>query len=387
MKAVFINDHPFYVTNTGEVFTSGTLDSTVWSRFTDNFGPLTVVGRGIVLESDDHSHKSANAENVSFDLFMNVRGGKDYFKYEKEIKQKLKWYIKDSDFVIIRLPSNIGVMAANLCIKLGKKYFVEVVGCAFDSLWYYGGLASKLFAPVNFVKTKIAVRNATSAVYVTKSYLQTRYPNPNDSINASNVVIEQFGRKVLDDHLTRLENATDVKKIGMIGNLGLAYKGYSILFEALSTVKISFELSIVGGGDPKWVNDLIVKYGLESRVKILGRINERNEIYQFLDDLDLYVQPSLTEGLPRSVIEAMARACPVVASDAGGIPELIDNKFVYKRLDARSLSRILDEVLSDLPTRMHMAKSNFENSKEYTFENIKTRRNKFLQSIKQSIKN
>ncbi|MGM1429344.1 glycosyltransferase family 4 protein [Sphingobacterium lactis] len=387
MKAVFINDHPFYVNNTGGIFTSGTLDSSVWSRFTDNFGSLTVIGRGIALESDKHSHKSANAEHVSFDLFMNVNGGKDYFKYGNEIKHKLEKYIRDSDYVIIRLPSNIGVMAASLCKKLGKKYFVEVVGCAFDSLWYYGGLTSKLFAPVNYVKTKVAVRNATSAVYVTKDYLQKRYPNPNPSINASNVVIEHFGQEVLAAHLKRLDKASSIKKIGMIGNIGLAYKGYEILFQALSTINISYELSIVGGGDPKWINNLIKKYSLENKIKILGRFNERNKIYEFLDDLDLYVQPSLTEGLPRSVIEAMARACPVIASDAGGIPELISKGFVYNRKDANQLAELIRKVIVDVSLLKKMSEENFETSKKYTFEVIKDRRNNFLQSIKENIKN
>lgn len=387
MSVVFINDHPFSVDKDGAVFTSGTLDSKVWSRFTDNFGDLTVVGRGSVLVDKIHAHKRADAMNVKFDLFMNVKGGYDYFKYKKQIEAKLITYIRESDFIVLRLPSSLGVIASNLCMKLGKKYLVEVVGCPFDSLWYYGGGLSKIIAPINARRNRKAIYRASAVVYVTTNYLQEKYPNPNSQTNASNVVIENFENSVLEKHVRFLRRETTCRNFGMIGNIELPYKGYEYLFKALKEVHQPFQLHIVGGGDPDWINSLIKKYNLKDKVVLRGRINNRDEIFHFLDSLDIYLQPSLTEGLPRGVIEAMARGCPVIGSNVGGIPELIETDKIYKPKDYERLSCLISTHMNNQTELERMSSINFKKSKEYSLERIKLRRYKFFREIKDKIKN
>ncbi len=320
-------------------------------------------------------------------MFFEIKGGKDYFKYRKKIIEKLTPYILQSEYIVLRLPSNIGVIAADLCRKYNKKYFVEVVGCAYDSMWYFGNFQGKLLASVTAAKNKKAIRNADAAIYVTEKYLQNRYPNPKNQINASNVVIEMFDENVLNKHLEYLRTNSEIKKIGMIGNISLPYKGYEVLFKALKDVNVKYELQIVGGGDPAWIKKLIEKFGLEKTIILKGRINSREEIYKFLDGLDLYVQPSLTEGLPRSVIEAMARACPIVASKAGGIPELISEEFIYNVKESKRLSNLINIVLNDINILEKMSRENFIRAKEYSFDTINTRRYQFLQKIKKDIKN
>lgn len=387
MSIVFVNDHPFYVDQADRVFTSGTLGSDVWSRFTENFGDLTVIGRGVKIGDKPHNHTYSNAPNVSFDLFYEIKGGKDYLKYKRQIINKLTPYIQTAEFIVLRLPSSIGVIAAKLCEKYNKKYFVEVVGCAYDSMWYFGNIQGKLLAGYTARKNRAAIYKASGVVYVTKKYLQERYPNLKSNINASNVVVESFEADVLTRHLKLISRGASTKKIGMIGNIALPYKGYSVLFKALSSLTFNYRLMIVGGGAPDWINKLIAKYNLEDKVVLMGRINNREEIYNFLDQLDLYVQPSLTEGLPRSVIEAMSRACPIIASDAGGIPELINKEFVYSVNDYGRLNELLATTLSDIDTLQKLSKENFLNAKEYSFESINERRYQYFNEIKEKIRN
>lgn len=59
-----------------------------------------------------------------------------------------------------------------------------------------------------------------------------------------------------------------------------------------------------------------------------------DKIFEWLDTIDIYIQPSYQEGLCRSVVEAMSRACPVICSDACGERELANEKFIFKRGDA-----------------------------------------------------
>lgn len=387
MSIIFVNDHPFYEDENNNVFTSGTLTSDVWSRFTDNFGSLTVIGRGIPLNEEVHSHAQSSAANVRFDLFYEIKGGFDYIKYKKKIVSKLTPYILNSEYIVLRLPSSIGIIASELCVKYNKRYFVEVVGCPFDSMWYYGGFLAKVIAPLNAFQNRNAIKYASAAIYVTEHFLQKRYPNSNLQINASNVVLTIPEIDVLNNHISLLKNAKSIKKIGMIGNVALPYKGFEVLFKALSSIKDPFELEIVGGGKQDWIKKIISKYSLEKKVILRGRLNSRNEIDQFLDKLDLYVQPSLTEGLPRSVIEAMSRGCPIIASNAGGIPELIDAKYIYPAMVADRLEKLLKTNLFDIDSLVEMSKQNYHKAKAYSFASINSRRYKFLNTIKENIKN
>lgn len=387
MSIVFINDHRFYIDKYQNVFTSGTLTSDVWSRFTENFGKLTVIGRGVLLPNTEHNHKLSSVKNVDFDLFCDIGGGLDYFRYKNKLIQKLTPYIRESEYIVLRLPSNIGIVAAELCRKYNKKYFVEVVGCAYDSMWYFGSLFSKILAPILANKNRKAIKNASAAIYVTSEYLQKRYPNLNMQINASNVVLEKLDFEVLERHKDHICQNNTPKRIGTIGNVDLPYKGYDILFRALKTLDVDYILEIVGGGKAIWINNLIHKHGLENKVTLRGRVNSKDEINTFLDSLDLYVHPSLTEGLPRSVIEAMSRACPIIASDAGGIPELIPPEFIYKKTDSRQLAKRIDDVLQDVDLQQSMSSENFRRAKDYTFDVINERRYKFLKKIKNVIKN
>jgi glycosyltransferase involved in cell wall biosynthesis len=62
--------------------------------------------------------------------------------------------------------------------------------------------------------------------------------------------------------------------------------------------------------------------GMADRVKFLGF---RDDVPSLLQAMDVFVLPSLSEGLPLSVLEALSLKKPVVASDVGGIPEIIEN--------------------------------------------------------------
>lgn len=59
------------------------------------------------------------------------------------------------------------------------------------------------------------------------------------------------------------------------------------------------------------------EYNVMENVQILGEF-KHNDVFSWFDDLDIYIHPSKQEGLCRAIIEAMSRACPIIAADAGG---------------------------------------------------------------------
>lgn len=385
MKAIFIHDHPFHEFN-GNFYSPSAFSGTLWERYLSVFSELKVVGRGRQTSSIEGLSLSSH-DRVSFSPFFNVSGGLDYYKKKKSIKKTLSSLIIDSDAIIIRLPSFIGICAVEVCRKLNRQYIVEVVGCAWDSNWNYGGLAGKLQAPLFFLQNKIAIREAFAVMYVTQNFLQKRYPSNAEIISAvSDVVIEDFEESVLEKHKSLLNRERNAAfQLGLIGNLEVKYKGYEVLFKALDIIRktsnFPFLLNLIGGGNPDYINDLIYKYGLEDSVKIIGLLSSGSEVFNALDQIDLYVQPSLTEGLPRAVIEAMSRGCPVLASSVGGMSELLDNHYLHKAGDHLILSKQIENCFSNQDTLLKMSETNFYKAKDYTYHTLSNRRGKFWQNV------
>ena len=383
MRLLFVHDHMFHFEGS-VAYSPGRFGKNVWSRFFDTglIQEVRVVSRGINANGLDRGLIVSSADGVVFDPLYNVKGGVDYFLYSSEIKEKLREHIREVDVVVIRVPSSLGIYAHAICGELGKPYITEVVGCAWDSMWHYGNLAGKVLAPIKLLKMRKIVRDSTAALYVTKHFLQQKYPFPGEiTENASNVHIGEVDSSVLETRLNKInsDSAERKFKIGMLSNVGVKYKGFSVAIQALKKLKesepgIEFELLLAGGGAADYVNGLIDAHEMHGNVKLLGQLSSGREVFDFLDRLDVLLQPSLLEGLPRSTIEAMSRGCPVLASSAGGIPELINQEFLHQPGDVEKLSRDLRKVLCDVDLQISMAQRNCETAKDYTDDVLSRRR-------------
>jgi glycosyltransferase involved in cell wall biosynthesis len=103
-------------------------------------------------------------------------------------------------------------------------------------------------------------------------------------------------------------------------------KGLAVLVEAFARVQAHADLVLVGGnwddeGHPRQIRALVQKLGLQDRVHLE---NHRDDAGALLRNADVFVLPSFEEARPRSIIEASLLGVPVVASNTGGIPSLID---------------------------------------------------------------
>ena len=101
-------------------------------------------------------------------------------------------------------------------------------------------------------------------------------------------------------------------------------KGLDVLLDALAGIEADHFLCLIAGDGP--LKDVLMarteELGISSRVRFLGF---RGDVELLMDAADLLVLPSLWEGLPMVLLEAMARSKPAIASSVGGIPELIED--------------------------------------------------------------
>ncbi|MGD0886018.1 MAG: glycosyltransferase [Thermodesulfovibrionales bacterium] len=113
---------------------------------------------------------------------------------------------------------------------------------------------------------------------------------------------------------------------GYVGRLS-EEKGIKYLVEAISMLstyeEIPLKLLIIGEGPKrKDLEDFAKEKNLEQRVFFIGF---QSDVENWLPAMDVFVLPSLTEGTPMSLLEAMAYGIPVVASAVGGVPQVIDS--------------------------------------------------------------
>src|SRR5699024_9377130 len=100
--------------------------------------------------------------------------------------------------------------------------------------------------------------------------------------------------------------------IGTLAAIDAPYKGQDDVIKAVHELKkegVDVLYKIVGEGDPSRLEKIIAQNGVKNSVDIVGKM-KHEKVFDFLKDIDLYIQPSKQEGLPRALVEAMSKACP-----------------------------------------------------------------------------
>ena len=99
--------------------------------------------------------------------------------------------------------------------------------------------------------------------------------------------------------------------------------------------------------------------------------------------MHIYVQPSLQEGLPRAMVEAMSRGLMCIGANTAAIPELIEPQFVTRRKSSDDIARLFCGVTKE--QLIEQALRNFNEAREYEEEKVNARRNIFFDNIVKEI--
>lgn len=128
-------------------------------------------------------------------------------------------------------------------------------------------------------------------------------------------------------------------------------KGHRYLLEAAKILRergIRPRILLAGRGKERaYLEQLVTRWGLQREVVFMDFVSD---VPNFLRSIDLFVLPSLNEGLGVSIIEAMAAGRPVVASGVGGIPELVQDRMTGLLVppgDAQKLAEAIARLLSE----------------------------------------
>jgi glycosyltransferase involved in cell wall biosynthesis len=204
----------------------------------------------------------------------------------------------------------------------------------------------------------IAVSKATAIAWARRCWFSKRKSEQSISVIHNGVDVTSLQR-VLSSPEAKSKHGWDNRLvIGSVGRLEAA-KGYEYLLRALPEIFESYPevvVKIAGSGELlEPLRHLAKELGVGDRVDFLGftlRVRE------FLETVDIYVQPSLCEALGFAILEASAVGVPVIASDVGGPAEcVVDNEtgFLVPSRDPDALREALSTLISDEAKRVRMA--------------------------------
>ncbi len=390
---VFVTEARFTKDSKGDIYGDASFSNLLWERYLKVFNRLYIIARVKTdLGFKGNPIYLANSENIFFVEVPYYVGPLEYLKRRKVIKKVISSNVeklKDCKF-ICRIPGQISNLVISVLLKNDKKYALEVVGDP-DDVFAPGAIKHPLrrYFRNKMVKSmKKNIQNASAVLYVTKKTLQKKYP------------VEKgiFTTYASDVQLDNSEFLSTPKKwqykrtlnITSIGSLEQMYKAPDVVLEAINILNQSnseIDINLLWIGDGRFKRNMIElgkRLGIGQNINFIGNVN-KEQVFQHLSNSDVFVLASRTEGLPRAIIEAMSLGLPVIATNVGGIPELLENSVLVEKNNAILLARKIQELITKENFYNQQAKRNFKEAENYKEKYLSERRLEFYSFIKENL--
>lgn len=375
MKLGFIFNTKF-IEYKGDFYSTNLTQSLFEKKYLRFFDEIVVIGRYISTDkSPVDKLVRSNSDKVTFKCIPDQSKITRILMYNKE-KSFIEESLVDCDRVIIR-----GWRGAEICSRLKKTYMVESVSCAWDAYWNHS-ILGKMVALPNYLFQKKHTRKAPYVLYVSNEFLQKRYPTNGIAIGCSDVELPHCDENILITRINRIKQKTEKSHLifATTAAVNVRYKGQKYVIQAMKKLKekgYSCTYYLIGGGEQAYLKNIALKHGVQKDVVFLGAL-PHNQVFSVLDKVDIYIQPSLQEGLPRAVVEAMSRGCPVIGSSTGGTPELCNPKYIFENRNIDMLVKKIIEMNEELEEE---AKRSFEMAKKFTEDILREKRDDFMEKF------
>lgn len=397
LRALLTSEAHFEAFQTRGVYVEGPAKYSTWANYLETFDEVVVLARVAEGASPASEEARADGSGVSFCALPDYHGPWGYLRRLPELKRRAREAIRNCDAYVLRVPGLVGRLVWRELAKTGKPYALEIVGDPWDALG--PGTVRTALRPVlrraAASELRTMCRGAIAIHYVTQRALQQRYPPAKgvyavgfsdalmDSAFASQADIERRWERI-DDAIGK--SADRPLRVGFVGSLSQLYKGPEVLLRAVAECAsrgLSIEALLAGDGRylPA-MKSLAAELGIGAHTQFLGQLPFGQSVLEFLDSVDLFVMPSYAEGLPRALLEAMARGCPCIGSNVGGIPELLRPEDMVPARDAHALAAKLLESARSPDELKRMSQRNLEKAREFNPEALRQIRRAFYEFVK-----
>lgn len=279
-----------------------------------------------------------------------------FFRRAPRLIRQILGLVSTHDVVITRLPGLVGLVTVAIAVVLRRPRAIEVVGDPLDALGR-DSLRRRLLSVVGQRATRWATRRGHAVRYVTQEILQAAYPAKPGAVTV--------GFSSVQSALWFSQEESPVATsptVVALGSQEQLYKGHDLLIRALPAVRAAIpgaRLQLLGDGvrQPE-LRLMCHELQVSDAVDFLGHVAAKADVIRAVDEAWVFAMPSRAEGLPRALVEAMARGKACVGTRVGGIPELLDESQLVDVDEEEALVATLVRLLSDAEERQRLGRRN-----------------------------
>jgi len=358
----------------------------MWNRYLEVFSSVTLVARIFDVTEPSAGCVQASTQGLTFCALPAYSGLLGFARSGHAVRTAVADAVRACPVVVVRSPSPIAYLAARCARQLGRPFGAQIVGDP-DQVFSPGAFRHPMRVPLRVAVTaaqRYVARHAAAVMFVTRHTLQHKYPAQGRVFSGSDVALDDdafaSGRS-FDGHESKPFTLVTVAALDQ------PYKGIPVLLEALAELRRAgrpARLIVAGAG--ALLRDFEAQaesLDVQGQIEFKGQLDQHG-VRRALDAADLFVLPSLTEGLPRALLEAMARGLPAIATSVGGIPELLPAECLVPPRNAIALARRIRQVMDDPVARRSMGQHNRSVALEYHERIQAPRRQAFLLAVREA---
>lgn len=363
-----------------------------YQRYLRVFDRLRLVTRCVYEETLGKTRVPLDLDSrIEFVPIPFFSGPKQYAQKYFAVGKIAKQVVDGCDAAILRLPSTVALRVCDVVMKSGIPYATELVFDAKDAIDGATNIIERMLWKRIHRQMQDACDKANGVSCVTEHYLQKHYTSTKPDAFFSN-----YSSLALNKSFYTSERQYPKKAIFSISHVCTQVqfkgrKGYNELVEAMKILKdrgVNVEVRFAGPdyhNGIRLLSEMAAKLGVSDRVHFIGGVN-RQQLSEYLEESDLYVMPTWAEGLPRVIIEAMAKGLPCITTPVSGNPELVSDHFLVEYSDIKTLADRIEELVSEKEIYERTSAENFIRSLQYEASVLEKRRDEFYTKLKACVK-
>lgn len=385
-RLLLVTDHVYFA-HEEEYYDNFGFDYAFFRGYLDVFDHVDVLCRMENRDSADGLVKSSGP-GLEFHGTPNIHG-LSWFLNSRKYFYRYKDLIDKADAICYRIPATAAwnVHLINQKRKNSRPHMFEFVGDPMDALFSVNDsplkrAIMKTVGKVHSARMKAISDTAVSGSYVSKEHLQQKFPPPK-GVDTEAISSIRLDEKYIREEPRPLRETGPVKIIQTASFVRQKNQSYLVrILDELIRRGHRAEVHFVGAGpEQKDVRDLTASLGLEDKVVFHNQVTGFDRIVELLDSSDIFCLPSFSEGVPRSMIEAMARGLVCVGTPIGGILELIDRKYTFGINKTEEAADLFESLLSRRDEWMSIGRENISRATEYSQTVLIPRRTKVFTQL------
>jgi glycosyltransferase involved in cell wall biosynthesis len=403
MQLCLTLEHRFLQTPDKKIWTITQCAYSFYREYLQVFDQVRVISRVFPVSQAEPNFLPVEGPGVEFYAMPGYKGPYGFLAQFASVRTKAKNAVPSGSAVILRVHSQVANSVEGWLTRRDIPYSLEVTADPYDVLSPAANrhpvapIARRYFTR----RLQRQCQRALAVSYVTQEYLQRRYPpaSVENVLQSSSGEAGQAGQCVMavsdaslspECFVTRTRTTThdpSCLRIVFVGTLQSLYKGPDVLVEAVGLCKaqgIPVRVRFLGSGEQiRSLQSRCVQLGIDQQVDFVGNVTAGGPVRQELDEADLFVLPSRAEGVPRAMLEAMARGLPCLGSAIGGIPELLHQEDLVSPDNPAALAKAIGQVFNHPAKLQRMSERNLLKATSYSTEILSNRRLDFYRQVKE----